>query len=188
MTLCVWAPLSPCGRRRSAYAAVPPFSTGMHSFAQIFFVLLIDAANGCAYRARRSNASMMSFDGSIQTSRFLTGFAILANRGLPRFVVRSMRRMSLRRLPRHIESGESQKSRRSLKRATASRQLQRLLHRKLRGFSVWLGIREGFAAFAEPEPNREARRLYASVWRTRLAARLLGRRIDPEACRTYGSI
>src|ERR1700730_2090230 len=48
------------------------------------------------------------------------------------------------------------------------------LHRRVRRFAVWFRVRKSFAAFAEAEPNREAGRWYASVWRTRLAARLLG--------------
>src|ERR1700739_1521436 len=62
------------------------------------------------------------------------------------------------------------------------------LHRRVRRFAVWFRVRKSFAAPVEAGPNREASRSYASVWRTRLAVRLLGRRTDAEACKTYGSI
>src|ERR1700720_1934331 len=77
--------------------------------------------------------------------------------------------------------------------------------RNLRGLAVWFGVRESFGfrgsglnqkalghfGLAQRlqwlhrccnfPPDRKARRWYASVWKTRLAARLLSRRIDPEA-------
>ena len=53
---------------------------------------------------------------------------------------------------------------------------------ELGGFVGWFGVPEALAAFGDARPKRKAGRLYASVWMTRLAARLLGRRIDRDAC------
>jgi len=50
------------------------------------------------------------------------------------------------------------------------------------GFRGLVQSSQSLTAIVGTGPNREASRWEASVWRTRLAARRLGRRIDPEAC------
>ena len=161
----------------SARDSFPQPSTGLH---RVSARILLTPHTGTLIFRVRLNRKLRELNGSNQTSRFLNRFRDSeGNREVQRpHGSASTQRELNGDCGVTLNRGDSEKLGCSSEPQWLNSPCSTGSIRTLRGFRVWLKVRKGLTASAIAGPNQEARRLHASVWRTRLAARLLGRRID----------